>query len=293
MTWNNLLRFKRVFYLSAVLGALLSSGVVQAETHAEKLPPFVSDLMAAWQQNRLLPLLTQSCAPCDIEDAYYLQRLAVSEMSQGQWPAGFKAGLTTLAGQRKFGADGPVYGVLWPGSRITERQQSQGVMLDHWLRPMLEVELAFRFVDVPGLDRRDGRGEGRGLETKHIEVALAIELPDLAFSPGAVNAVDIVGANVAARRFLVAKPIRIEAWSQLRGAWRLSHNGAPSQQGVLNAIDHEVALLHLLDHIEAQAYRLQPGQWLLTGALAGMKPAQRGRYTLSAEGLPDLSLRIR
>ena len=261
---------------------------------AESRPAFVSDLMAAWQQNRLLPLLTQRCANCDIEDAYHLQRLAVSEMSQGQSPAGFKAGLTTLAGQRKFGADRPVYGVLWPGSEITERQQALGVMLDHWLRPMLEVELAFRFVDVPEhLNSGVGRGEGRGLDTKYIEVALAIELPDLAFSPGALNAVDIVGANVAARRFLVGKPIRIEDWSQLSGAWRLSHNGALSQQGVLSAIDHEVALLHLLDHIEAQAYRLQPGQWLLTGALAGMKPAQRGRYTLSAEGLPELSLRVR
>lgn len=249
-------------------------------------PDFVTALTAAWQQNRLLPLLTERCPQCDLEDAYVMQRLSVTETMRGGSPEGFKAGLTTLAGQQKFGADGPVYGVMWPGSRISALEQADGVMLDHWLQPMLEVELAFRF---PG-GVRDVSG---GVDASSIELALAIELPDLGFSPGGLTAVDIVAANVAARRFAVGSPRQLQDWSQLNGTWHLALEGETAQQGVLNAIDHEAALMHLLEHLKTQGYELAADQWLLTGALKGMRPAQRGGYVLKAGSFETLKLRLR
>lgn len=303
MTWNNLLRFKRAFYLSALLGALLPSPDVLAKTQPElqsevrpelqpelqleQQPPFITELITAWQQNRLLPLLSESCVQCDIQDAYQLQRLAVAQISGARDPAGFKAGLTTIASQRKFAAPGPVYGVLWPGSQITELQRVEGVILDHWLRPMMELELAFRFPHGLPNDL------SRKVDAASVEVALAIELPDLAFSPGAVSAIDIVATNVAARRFAVGAPRRLQSWSQLESTWTLERDGVRAQQGLLSAVDHEVALMHALSHLESQSYRLQPGQWLLTGALAGMRPAQRGIYELTATGMPALRLKLR
>lgn len=253
---------------------------------AEPKPDFVKALTGAWQQNRLLPLLTERCPQCDLEDAYVIQRLAVTETMRGGSSEGFKAGLTTLAGQQKFGADGPVYGVMWPGSRVSALEQADGVMLGHWLQPMLEVELAFRFPNgVPDLSH--------GVDATKLEVALALELPDLGFSPGALTAVDIVAANVAARRFAVGSPRRMKNWSQLSGAWRLALEEETAQQGVLSAIDHEVALMHLLQHLKTQGYELAPDQWLLTGALKGMKPAQRGVYILKAGSFETLKLRLR
>ena len=116
---------------------------------------------------------------------------------------------------------------------------------------------------------------------------------DLGFSPGALTAVDIVAANVAARRFAVGSPRRMKNWSQLSGAWRLALEEETAQQGVLSAIDHEVALMHLLQHLKTQGYELAPDQWLLTGALKGMKPAQRGVYILKAGSFETLKLRLR
>lgn len=253
---------------------------------AESKPGFVKALTGAWQQNRLLPLLTERCPRCDVEDAYAMQRLAVTETIRDGSPEGFKAGLTTLAGQQKFGADGPIYGVMWPGSRLKALEQADGVMLDHWLQPMLEVELAFRFPggvpDVSG-----------GVDASSLELALAIELPDLGFSPGRLTAVDIVAANVAARRFALGPPIKLSDWSALNGDWVLRHDSDTAQQGVLSAIDHEVALMHLLAHLKTQGYELSPDQWLLTGALKGMKPAQRGVYVLEASPFETLKLRLR
>lgn len=249
-----------------------------------------------WAANALVALAVLVAWPvyaqddADLHRAYQFQTRAIQLQLAGRQPLGFKAGLTSAQSQQRFAADGPVAGVLPANAElppgVTIRRQD-------FLKPMLEVELAFRLAEP--VDRPlSGIAE---LRDKVAGFGLAIELPDL----GLVAPVDggnpgvsaLVRSNVAARHVLLGNTLRFADQSPDQLSLTLMLNGQLRLQTVSSALPggQWQALLFLVNRTVASGWRIEPEQWLITGALGGMLPLEDGEYRLLSE-LEDISFRV-
>ena len=97
-----------------------------------------------------LPFLLISCKTVNnssteidsepVARAYYLQKQAVEQQLDQDSIIGYKAGLTSIAGQQKFAVNEPVAGVLFKSGLAFERNVYQ---LEHYQKLMLETEIGF------------------------------------------------------------------------------------------------------------------------------------------------------
>ena len=122
----------------------------------------------------------------DIDElqAYAIQAVVVKD-AYGSEVAGFKAGLTSLATQRRFGVDQPVIGVLPESGRL-----STGATLA--MVPGLKIEVEIGFLV----------GEG----DQPAAMFPAIELPRMNYADMKdVTLADIVATNVSAYEYIAGK----------------------------------------------------------------------------------------
>lgn len=221
--------------------------------------------------------------PGDLESAYRLQTKAIHLQLAGQQPLGFKAGLTSRAAQQRFGASGPVAGVL-PANAELGRQ----VRLQDFLQPMLELELAFRLrepVDTP-------IANVAALKDLVAAFTVAVEFPDLGLLtlPGgevgrAPSVADIIAANVGSKHLILGNTLRLADQSPDDITLKLLLNGQDlrvAQSSDLSDGQWQT-LLFLVNRTVASGWRIEPEQWLLTGALGGMMPLQAGEYRLLSD----------
>lgn len=224
----------------------------------------------------ILTLLLSGCAgPADVASELPWQRSyqqQFDEQSIRGTPLGFKAGLTTRETQQKFASDRAVAGVLW-----TALEVGAPVSLAGFAKPMIELELAFRLRE-PVTQPLDSIAQLKGLVA---EVAPAFELPDLGrLRHTPPSATGIVRDNVAAHSFVVAKSMTIPLEMLDALSVRLWHNG----QLVVEAPTSSLlggpwqTLLELINNRVAYGWTIEPGQWLLSGALGGMHSLEPEEY---------------
>lgn len=215
--------------------------------------------------------------------AYTQQGDTVRAVLAGRQPFGFKAGLTSVAGQQRFGSDRAVSGVLLPAAPLNPQDT---LSLSGFGKPMVEVELAFRFTRsiTQPIDSVDE------LKAAVAAVATAIELPDLSVLAAPFTAFDIVAANVAAHSVIIGAPQRIENCRCDRSAVRASRDGENIISGNVAELDGGVwqSLLFLVNNTLENGWVIYPQQWLLTGAIGGMKPLLAGQYWVGVEGFAPL-----
>lgn len=217
--------------------------------------------------------------------AYVEQNVAVIDGGTGR-PDGFKAGLSSLVARQRFHSDRSVYGVLPAGSQLSSGRVSLGGLA----KPMIEMELAFRL----GERRQQPFASDDELKASVSLVALALEIPDLQRIPAPLSALNIVRGNVAARYFVVSEgqpvsevaldTLRLSLWKDEKRLLSTAAEGLAEPQWS--------ALRSLLNQRMAMGWEIAADQWLLTGALGGMQPLERGEYRLVAKGFPALSLRV-
>lgn len=249
---------KRAAKNACFIGTLWLSGCLTAQ-HIDDA------ILDAWKHNEAVPLATRIDETLTIERAYALQTRIVRNTLRGETPVGFKAGLTSSAAQSRFGASGPIAGVL-----ITPASQTPKELRTSTLRGLyLELEVALRV--GKRIDKRVANVE----ELKeHIDgVAPALELPNLDYeTPEQLTALDIVASNVAAAYFVTGaftSPSRRDP-NELTAT--LVCDGESVNVGKARDAmgDQWAAALWLVNTMIDQGWTLQPGQVLLTGALGKM-----------------------
>jgi 2-keto-4-pentenoate hydratase len=206
---------------------------------------------------------------------------------------GYKAGLTNPAVQKRFGADKPVWGVLYDGMILDD---SATVDAAFGARPVFEADLLVR---VRSAAINGAKSPMDVLETID-QIIPFIELPDLVVAdPGALNANGISAVNVGARLGVAGQPIiaplfRAERFAMLDALRDMTvvmtdGNGVELSRGKgSDILEHPLnAVVWLAGALAAQGLAMEPGQWISLGAfspLVAPKPGQK--VVVRYEGLP-------
>lgn len=204
--------------------------------------------------------------------AYQVQQALVA----GNKIAGFKAGLTTEAGQHKFGVVEPIGGVLLTAP-LRYSNGALNIDSNQYNRLMLELELGFVLkhdIDKPLASINE-------LKQLVAFVYPVIELPDLGFEKApSLHGVDVIASNAAARSVIVGAASEVAAADVNALSVSLYHNDKLILVGKGSDAmgDQWQALLWLINHSLQQGYCIEAGQLLITGALGKMLAASPGDY---------------
>ncbi len=206
---------------------------------------------------------------------------------------GYKAGLTNPAVQKRFGADKPVWGVLYDGMIL-----DNGATVDaaFGARPLFEADMLVR---VRSAAINSAKTPMDVLESID-QIIPFIELPDLVVAnPGALNGNGISAINVGARLGVAGQPImaplfRAERYAMLDALRDMTvvvsdGSGAELSRGKgSDILEHPLnAVVWLAGALAAQGLAMEPGQWISLGSFSPLTPPKPGlKVVVRYEGLP-------
>ena len=200
-----------------------------------------------------------------IADAYRIQNLLVHKLkTNGESVAGYKVAFTSKPAQEAFQVTEPAYGRLFESMAI---QNGAEVMLDDFIVPFVEVEVAFI------IGRRIDRAITNIDEVKqHVRsVHAAFDIPNNRFDPnqGRPTVVDIVMDNAGAHRFVLGKPFDPAEVDVEKVVARLIVNGQEISKVPATAAMGSPwnVLKWLANSLIERGFALEAGDVVLTGAL--------------------------
>lgn len=236
---------------------------------------FANQLLQASQNNKAIPHYSNFNPAANETSAYTVQFNYVKARQNNDVIAGYKAGLTSTAGQKKFNVSSALSGVLFSRGHLTNLKQ---VSLSNAGKLMLETELGFILAE----SITQPVASVQSLKQRVESVAAVIELPDIGFTrPKQISGIDLIAANVAAHQFIIGQTIDIHRLGNINLlTTHLQHNGQPIYDGkATDALgDQWQALFWLVNQLVDQGHQLAAGEILITGALGKMVPAKVGQY---------------
>lgn len=223
----------------------------------------------------------------NISKAYSNQFAWVNKQSKSI--IGYKAGLTSQAGQSKFKISEPVAGALFNEGLSHSRQV---YLIDAHTKLMLETEIGFIIKhDINHLIAKPHQ-----LNKIIDKVVPVIELPDLAYPDLSTLTGDhLIATNVASNKVLIGagKPLSDLKLNSI--TTQLTKNGAVVIKGkATDAMgDQMLALQWLINRVIKSGYKIKQGDLLITGALGQMVAAEKGNYDADFGALGHLAFSVR
>lgn len=260
-------------------------------------PPIVYADVAEWadmlvnahNRGEKIPLVSVQHPGLDVETAYDIQKAFVRKQLENDRIAGFKAGLTSEAGQKKFGVTSPLAGVLFESGR---KRDHSAIPQSEFKKLMIETEIGFVIGEKITKQIKD-EAELR----KHIRgVTPVIELPDLGFADmKQLKGADIIAANVAAAQFIAGegKPFADNNLNAVTVTLSLDGQEISKGKGSDAMGDQWKAAVWLINRIVAQGYQITPGNVVITGVLGKMLPGKPGKYEADYGDFGKLSFVIK
>jgi 2-keto-4-pentenoate hydratase len=225
-----------------------------------------------------------------VEKAYALQKdLTKAILARGDAIGGFKAGLTSEAGQKKFGVNAALLGPLFKSGEL-----GPDVVVDtkDFVRLFIENEVGY----VVGNKIDEPVKDVDSLKKMIKEIFPAVELPDLRFNDiKSVKGPDLIVDAVASAKYIIGPRIPADKVDVDKVAVTLTLDGAVVNQGkARDALgDQWKALLWLVNGVVAQGWTIEPGQILITGAMGNMIPGKPGKYEGDWGPLGKLSWQVK
>ncbi len=204
--------------------------------------------------------------PGSLSIAYLAQDYLTGDMvAGGDRVAGYKVAFTSAASQNAFGAPGPAYGRIFAGQR-RDSGSAMSVMEFHKVAVELEVAMVIgRRVDRPIKSVEELKPYIRA-------ICPALELPNQHFSPdvGRATFEDLVADNLGCHRFVLGPAVAPDKVDFGTVAAALTRDGQPVSAGRASDVlgSPWASLLWLVKGLAASGISLQPGDVVLTGALA-------------------------
>ena len=226
-----------------------------------------------------LPSLSTEPKLRTADNAYQIQALFFEKLMKQNDDSivGFKAGLTAEPQMKRFGATTPAGAPLLKSGLIEAGDPLKAAPLKLFKGMMLETELAFKTAQTITEPVKDVKALKKLVASVHP----AIEVPLLFFADmKKVDFFEIVASGIGSKIFLVGKPHSPAKIDPDAVKITLTHNGNLVNEGKgPDALGGQwEALLWLVNMMVKQGHRIEAGQYLLTGALGKMIPAQPGKY---------------
>jgi 2-keto-4-pentenoate hydratase len=210
-----------------------------------------------------------------VEKAYVLQKsLAKAILAKGDTIGGFKAGLTSEAGQKKFGVTAALLGPLFKSGELGP---DAVVNSKDFVRLFLENEVGY----VVGQKISEPVKDLVSLKKMIKEVFPAVELPDLRFDDMKnIKGPDLIVDAVASAKYIIGPRLPADKVDVAKVEVTLTCDGNVVNQGKASDAlgDQWKALLWLVNGVVAQGWTIEPGQILITGAMGNMIPGKPGKY---------------
>lgn len=274
----------KLFKPFIILGWIL---VAQGPLSAQEVE-LAKQLLQNYHNNQPFPLISSTQPDLSVEQAYLVQRHYVKGRLANEKLVGFKAGLTSELAQKKFNLSQPVSGVLFASGDLSSHQSS--IKLSQFKNLMLEMELGFEIdqaITEPVSDKKR-------IKQYIKSIFPLIELPESSFaSPPA--GIDIIAANVGAVAFIKGQPVKNFAHLDLNALGvTLTREGEPINvgQGRDALGDQWEAVWWLVNTLVKLGWKLEPGQFVITGAMGKMIKAEPGNYRADFGELGNLSFAI-
>ena len=249
---------------------------------------FAKALYDSYQQHQKIPHLSLNTPTANAQEAYKAQAAYVKLRLKSDAIAGYKAGLTSSAGQRKFSVNQALSGVLFSSGHVKDAQLklAKGDTL------MLETELGF-ILKKPVTSKIT---ELESLPAFIESVVAVIEIPNLGYqSPAEVSGIDLIASNVASHQFILGNKQPLTSLPDLNQLnTQLSYQNIEVFRGkATDALgDQWIALQWLINNLLEQGYQLSAGELLITGALGKMVPLQVGDYVADFDALGKIKFSV-
>lgn len=274
----------KLFAVGVFVSGVLGSGAAWAACPDEaEIARYVAD-MAAKRPAKALMVETP-------EDARCAQKKLVMALAPSLGaPVGFKAGLTSKPAQERFGATGPVSGVLLEKMIL---EDGASVPAAYGARPVWEADMLLVVKDA-GID--EARTPEELLE--HVSAMRPfIELADLALAEGEpVGANYLQAINVGARLGVAGEEVPLEGSSEekLKRLAEAKIVATDATGGVLAESTGAATLgspahaaLWLVEDLKKSGRRLEAGDLVSVGSFTPLTPPKPGQaITVRYEGLP-------
>jgi len=229
--------------------------------------------------------LLTPCEPPDFspDDAYDFQESFVARFEDEL--AGYKLGLTWGVG---FNAKEPVYGRLF---RSMLRENNDSIYLSDFVKPMLELEIAYIFGDdvTYPVTLED-------LQAAVDKIAPAVELPDMLFKNlSDLDWKDLIALDVAPRRVIIGEVMDPHGVDVNTIAAAAKYKGQIVAQGVATNNmwgDQWSALLFLVEKLHLRGYQIKAGDFVITGAMNSLAFIERGNYRVDYGELGTIKFKV-
>lgn len=259
-----------VLTLMMLLTVSCSTTTAYEDTWAEAV-------VQARQSNEAAPVRHHLYKDMHLQNAYAVQRKVVKSLSLSSAMVGYKGGLTAAGAPRKFSLNEAVVGAM-----LLNESASSALSLGEFQRLVIELELGFFFsaeVSQPIADVAQ-------LKSKISVVRAMVELPDFAYQDMQLfTGYDLIANNVSAQRFIVgdviADGIDIDSI-----ATKLSCDDRVLSQGSSGEVNggQWQTLLWLVNKLISVGYRIEPGQFVLSGSLGKVATATAADCIATFEG---------
>lgn len=240
-------------------------------------------------------------APMSVADAACGRDKLVAYLEQqlGR-KAGYKAGLTNPAVQKRFHHDSPVRGTLFSAMLLPSGAQFPARF---GARPLFEADLLVR---VKSAAIHQARTPAQVMQ--HIDAVIPfIELPDLLVQdPARLDGAGITAINVGARWGVMGEPIKatpaMVAQLAAMTVRVLDGDGRELDRGQgRDLMGHPLqAVIWLAEDVRRAGGRLQPGDLLSLGSFSKLMPPQAGLWVKvvyegleGMEGTPEVGVSFR
>ncbi len=203
--------------------------------------------------------------------------------------AGYKAGLTNPAVQKRFNATAPVWGVLYEPMLLKDGASVEAAF---GARPVFEADLLVRVAD-PRLHQAKTPEQ----VLQYIDQVIpAIELPDLMVeAPAKLNGAAVGAINVAARYFVTGTPIPVQRTPEFAAALASMKVVVMGNMEDLDSgrgsdvLEHPLnAVIWLAQDLQRHGITLKKGDLLSVGSFSKLMPPKPGlKVEVQYQGLPE------
>ncbi len=271
-------------------GLLLALVALPALALAGLTGKVAKQLSDNYRAGKAHPLPSGLIKNLDERGAYEVQGLYVANLLKaGDEVVGYKAGLTSKPAQKKFGAKGPITGVL------LKSMEHKGGVVDTkgYQRCMLEVEIGYLLgKDVTGPVTPET------VKSYVAKVMPAVEVPDIPFASlkGLIPA-DLVAINVGARGYVLGKPVDPKAVKVNAVTGKLVWNGKDLGKPVPARAalgDQWKALAWTINNVRKHGGLVKKGMFIITGSLGPLRPGKPGSYkAVYTGGLGEIAFTVK